>query len=103
MGRFYLHNGDLRPSDDYLASHELPDYEPGDDWFNDSYDVEDDPTVLYEQRTCEKCGKTFNLYDAMSEYADRISWPDYGYECAGEYCGNCAADIMDEKFQSGDE
>lgn len=99
MGRFYLHHGNLQPSNAYLTANPLPDYDP-DDWFNDSYDVEDDEEVLYELRVCEKCGCTFNLYDAMSDYAHRIDWPDYGYEFAGEYCGNCAAGITETKFQN---
>ena len=100
MGRFYLHNGDLQPSDEYLQTHTLPDYDPEYDWFNDSYDVEDDPTVLYEQRTCEKCGCSFTLYEALSDYADRIDYPPYSEDNAGEYCGNCAADNTEAKFQT---
>ncbi len=93
MGRFYLHNGDVRPSDSYLANHDL-DYD-SDDWFNDDYDVEDDVEVLYETRTCNRCGCSFTLYEAMSRYSDRIGYQRYGYDFVGEYCGDCAADITE--------
>lgn len=99
MGRFMLHEGSIRPSDNYLANHPLPNYSP-DDWFNDEYDVEDDDVVLYEQRICRDCHCSFTLYDAMSEYADRIDWPPYTEDNVGEYCGNCAADRTEKQFQS---
>lgn len=100
MGRFYLHNGDLQPSDEYLQTHTLSGYNPEYDWFHDDYDVEDDPTVLYEYRTCEKCGCSFTLSEAFSDYYDRIDWPNYGEKSAGEFCGNCTADMVDEEFKS---
>lgn len=99
MGRFMLYNGDVRPSDSYLATHVLPGYEP-DDWYNDDYDVEDDEEILYMPRTCKECLCTFTLYEAMSDYADRIDWPPYTEDNIGEYCGNCAADRTEEQFNS---
>ena len=98
MGKFYLHNGSLQPSEKYLQSHDLPGYDPDNDWFNDDYDVFDDETVLYEPRTCDRCGCTFNLYDAISTCADHVDWPDYGYKFSGEYCGDCAAEILNSEF-----
>lgn len=98
MGKFYLHCGSLRPSRQYLQTHELPDYDPDDDWYNDFYDVNDDDTVLYEPRTCDCCGRSFTLYEALSDYADHIDWPSYGDKFSGEYCGNCAAEIVESEF-----
>ena len=98
MGRFMLYNGDLRPSDSYLASHELSGYDPEVDTWHDDYDVEDDDEILYEPRTCEMCGASFTIYDAMSDYGDRIDWPGYTEACRGELCGNCAADRTESKF-----
>ena len=98
MSRYMLYHGTVRPSDSYLASH--PDFEyDEDDWFSDEYNVEDDDEILYMTRTCEECGCTFNIYDAMSEYADHISWPSYITEFEGEYCGACAAEKIEEKFR----
>lgn len=101
MSRFMLYHGTVRPSDSYLNTH--PDFEYDEnDWFSDEYDLEDDDEILYMPRTCEKCGCTFTIYEAMSRYADRIDWPSYIQEYEGEYCGDCAADITDSKFNCDD-
>ena len=98
MGRFYLRgNGDIGPSDSYLETHRLTDYDPDSDWYNDEYNVEEDDEILYMQRTCDKCGCTFTLYEAMSDFADRIDGIKYSQEYSGEYCGNCAADMLEAK------
>ena len=97
MGRFVLYKGNLRPSDSYLATHSLPDYDP-EDWYNDAYDVEDDEEVLYEQRICSDCHAPFTLYDAMSICTSSVDWPSYLDEFAGEYCGDCAADRLRKMF-----
>ena len=97
MGRFYLYHGEVRPSDSYLASHHLPDLEP-DDWYHDDYGVEDDDEVYFAPRICDRCGCSFTLSEAMSVFSDRIDWPPYGEEFVGEYCGDCAAEIYNEKY-----
>lgn len=99
MGRYFIRSdGEIGPSKEYLRNNRSLRYQIG-DVFNDDYDVENDDAILYCSRICDRCGKTFTLYDAMSEYADRIDWPEYSYNFIGEYCGNCAADITEENFK----
>jgi len=97
MSRFVLYYGDLRPSDSYLASHPEFHYD-SDDWFDDDYDIEDDDEIMYMSRTCDVCGRTFTLYDAMSEYAGREPGLSYLPEFDGSLCGHCAADKTDEEY-----
>ena len=97
MGRFMQYNGTVRPSDSYLRQHPNFEYDEY-DWFSDDYDIEDDNEILYMNRTCQKCGASFTIYEAMSEYADRVSYPSYIQEYEGEYCGSCAAEETERKF-----
>lgn len=98
MGRFMLYDGTVRPSDSYLATHELPDLNLDEDWYNDDYNVEDDDEILDMSRTCEKCGRSFTIREAMSEYSDHIDWPYYESEFEGEVCGYCAIEIINKQF-----
>ena len=45
MGFFSEIDGELKPSDDYLASHELPGYEEG-DMEHDDYEITDDTVAV---------------------------------------------------------
>ena len=51
MGFFSEIDGELKPSDEYLASHTLEGYEEG-DMDHDDYEVEDDTVAMSLIRTC---------------------------------------------------
>ena len=58
MGFFSEIDGELKPSDEYLATHKLEGYEEG-DMEHDDYEVEDDEVAMSLMRKCKDCGKTF--------------------------------------------
>lgn len=68
MGRFYTYNGNFGPSDSYLSSHELQDFDPVNDYENDDYEVEDDEEVFLGTRICRECGQSFTLDELLSRF-----------------------------------
>ena len=97
MGKFYLYNGKIGPSENYLSSHPLEINE--NDIYNADYHVEDDPDVLYCTRTCADCGATYTLHDAMARYYEIAGDASYANECDGELCADCAAKRSARKFR----
>ena len=74
-------------------------------WFkraidDSEYNVEDDFEEMNKPRKCRKCGCTFTLDEAFSDFLHRfncdLSYNGCGYD--GKICGNCAADIEESKF-----
>lgn len=102
MSRYFLYYDDLRPSDSYLASHPDFVYNP-DDWYSDDYDLDEDDEILHMSRTCKECGCSFTLEEAINDYCWRFESFRYENEFEGEYCGHCAADITEAKFEDEDE
>ena len=60
------------------------------------YDVENDEEAMQQTYTCDECGCTFTLEEAIYDFAVRIDGITYrgsGYCC--DLCGNCAADKVE--------
>ena len=98
MGYFSEIDGELKPSDDYLANHELPGYEEG-DMEHDDYDVADDTVAMSLMRVCSECEKAFTLSKAIEifdEYFDGEFF--YMEEFVGQICGDCAIKAIEEEF-----
>ena len=70
MGFFSEIDGELKPSDEYLASHTLEGYEEG-DMDHEDYEVEDDMVAMSLIRTCTNCGKPFTLAAAIETFDNR--------------------------------
>lgn len=97
MGYFSEIDGELKPSDDYMANHVLEGYEDG-DMEHDDYEIEDDTVALSLMRVCKSCGKPFTLSKAISTFDDYFDGEFfYMEEFVGQVCGDCAiADIEEE-------
>ena len=99
MGFFSEIDGELKPSDDYLANHELLHYEEG-DMEHDDYEVTDDPVAMSLIRMCNTCGKPFTLANAIDKfdnYFDREFF--YMEEFVGQVCGDCAIEDVEGDFE----
>ena len=98
MGFFSEIDGELKPSDDYLANHTLEGYEDG-DMEHDDYEVEDDAVAMSVIRTCKNCGKPFTLSSAIKAFDEHFAG-DYYYmeEFVGQICGKCAITEIEEEF-----
>ena len=75
-------------------------------WFeralNDpDYNVEDDYEEFHKERTCSRCGTTFTLDEAFSDYENYfngdLTYNGCGYD--GDLCGICAAKREDRKYK----
>ena len=98
MGFFSEIDGELKPSDDYMASHNLSGYEEG-DMDHDDYDVKDDVVAMSLMRICNNCGKAFTLakaIEAFDSYFDGEFF--YMEEFVGQICGDCAIVDVEEDF-----
>ncbi len=98
MGFFSEIDGELKPSDDYLANHVLEGYEKG-DMEHDDYEIEDDNVALSLMRVCRKCGKAFTLSKAIPIF-DNFFDGEFFYmeEYVGQLCGECAIDDLETDF-----
>jgi len=104
MSRFMRYGRNVRPSDSYLKTHELPYtdvYDP-DTWFDDCYNLEDDIEILTMPRICENCGRQFTIEEASDEYSEILSsfvigFDPYTSAYEGEYCGECAAEDFESR------
>ena len=98
MGFFSEIDGELKPSDEYLANHALEGYEDG-DMDHDDYEVEDDAVAMSVIRICKNCGKPFTLSAAINEFDYHFAG-DYYYmeEFVGQLCGKCALNDIELDF-----
>ena len=98
MGFFSEINGELKPSDEYLASHTLDGYEEG-DMEHDDYEIEDDEVAMSLMRTCKNCQKAFTLKKAINDF-DSYFDGEFFYmeEFVGQICGKCAITEIEEEF-----
>ena len=99
MGYFSEIDNELKPSEDYLATHQLQGYESG-DMEHDDYDVKDDMVAMSLMRVCKDCGKPFTLAKAIEtfdEYFDGEFY--YMEEFVGQLCGECAIDDVEGDFK----
>lgn len=99
MSRYMIYKDAVRPSDSYLLSHPNFHYDP-EEWFDDDYDLDEDLEVLTIPRTCDRCGCSFTIEQAIVDYSARIDFPYYALQFIGDLCGNCAADSIEKKFES---
>ena len=98
MGFFSEIEGELKPSDEYLATHKLEGYEE-DDMEHEDYEVEDDEVAMSLMRKCKDCGKAFTLACAIKEF-DSYFDGEFFYmeEFVGQVCGKCAIDDVEQDF-----
>ena len=54
-------------------------------------------------RMCEKCGKSFTLADAIMEYDSFADGTSYMENYAGEICGECAIDELEDAWREADQ
>ena len=98
MGFFSEIDGELKPSDEYLSSHQLQGYEDG-DMEHDDYEVEDDEVAMSLMRKCKDCGKAFTLGGAIKDFAAYFDGEFfYMEEFVGQICGKCAITEIEEEF-----
>lgn len=106
MSAFMLYHEprDYRPSDSYLAEHELDcDVFDEDVLEDEEYNYEDDYEIMTMPRTCHNCGCSFTLNQALYDYSYCLSqtymdFSPYGSVCSGEYCGGCAAEMWEDEL-----
>lgn len=98
MGFFSEIDGELKPSDEYLATHKLEGYEE-DDMEHEDYEVEDDEVAMSLMRKCKDCGKAFTLAGAIKEF-DSYFDGEFFYmeEFVGQVCGKCAIADVEQDF-----
>lgn len=98
MGFFSEIDGELKPSDEYLSSHQLQGYEDG-DMEHEDYEVEDDEVAMSLMRKCKDCGKVFTLAGAIKEF-DSYFDGEFFYmeEFVGQLCGKCAITEIEEEL-----
>jgi ribosomal protein S27AE len=98
MGFFSEIDGELKPSDEYLATHKLEGYEEG-DMEHEDYEVEDDEVAMSLMRKCKDCGKAFTLAGAIKEF-DSYFDGEFFYmeEFVGQLCGKCAIVDVEQDF-----
>lgn len=98
MGFFSEIDGELKPSDEFLSSHQLEGYEDG-DMEHDDYEVEDDEVAMSLMRKCRDCGKAFTLEGAIKDF-DVYFDGEFFYmeEFVGQICGKCAIKEIEEEF-----
>ena len=98
MGFFSEIDGELKPSDDYLANHTLEGYEDG-DMEHEDYEVEDDAVAMSLLRTCKNCVKPFTLSAAIEEFDNYYDGEFYYMEeFVGQLCGKCAIEDIELEF-----
>ena len=102
MGRFYECNGKYGPSESYLETHQLPDFDPENDWYNDEYDVEEDDEVYLGLQNCAKCGASYTIADLLSSFREILERnyhidPGSYDEFDESLCPDCAAEDWMEK------
>ncbi|MBR5637391.1 MAG: hypothetical protein IKW81_10735 [Pseudobutyrivibrio sp.] len=98
MGFFSEIDGELKPSEDYLATHALLGYEDG-DMEHDDYEIEEDEVAMSLMRKCNNCGKAFTLAGAMKDF-DSYFDGEFFYmeEFVGQVCGSCAISELEKEF-----
>ena len=97
-GIFSEIDGELKPSDEYLASHTLEGYEEG-DMDHEDYEVEDDMVAMSLIRTCTNCGKPFTLAAAIETFDNHFDGEFYYMEeFVGQLCGKCAINDVELDF-----